>query len=65
VQNLMAFTGASLNTAAAAASHNPSQLMGIDDNWGCIDPGRIANITVLSPTAVVIQTFLSGRAMTP
>jgi N-acetylglucosamine-6-phosphate deacetylase len=62
VQNLIKFTGASLNTAAAAASHNPSQLMGIDDNWGCLDAGRIANITVLSPTAEVIQAFLAGRA---
>ncbi len=29
VKNLMAFTGATLDTAVAAASHNPSQLMGI------------------------------------
>jgi N-acetylglucosamine-6-phosphate deacetylase len=65
VQNLMKFTGASLNTAAAAASRNPSHLMGIDHDWGGLDVGRIANITVLSPTAEVIQTFLSGRAMTP
>jgi N-acetylglucosamine-6-phosphate deacetylase len=62
VQNLMAFTGASLNTAAAAASHNPSQLMGIGDNWGSLDAGRTANITVLSSAAEVIQTFLAGRA---
>src|ERR1700730_11029998 len=64
VQNLMEFTGASLATAVTADSHNPSQLMGIDDHWGGLDLGRIANITVLSPTAEVIQTFLSGRAMT-
>jgi N-acetylglucosamine-6-phosphate deacetylase len=62
VQNLMEFTGASLNTATAAASRNPSRLMGIDDTWGCLEAGRMANITVLSPTAEVIQTFLAGRA---
>jgi N-acetylglucosamine-6-phosphate deacetylase len=62
VQNLMEFTGASLGTAAAAASHNPSQLMGIDDNWGRIEVDRKANITVLSSAAEVIQTFLAGRA---
>jgi len=61
VQNLMEFTGASLRTAVAAASHNPSRLMGIDDQWGSLDVGRIANITVLSPTAEVIQTFLAGH----
>jgi N-acetylglucosamine-6-phosphate deacetylase len=46
----------------AAASHNPSQLMGINDKWGSIDVDRTANITVLSSTAEVIQTFLAGRA---
>jgi N-acetylglucosamine-6-phosphate deacetylase len=62
VQNLMGFTGASLNTAAAAASHNPSQLMGISDSWGSLEVDRTANITVLSSTAEVIQTFLAGCA---
>jgi N-acetylglucosamine-6-phosphate deacetylase len=62
VQNLVEFTGADLGTAVAAASHNPSQLMGIEDDWGSLDVGRIANITVLSRSAEVIQTFLAGRA---
>jgi N-acetylglucosamine-6-phosphate deacetylase len=61
VQNLMEFTGASLITAATAASRNPSQLMGINDHWGIIDVDRRANITVLSPAAEVVQTFLAGR----
>jgi N-acetylglucosamine-6-phosphate deacetylase len=61
VQNFMEFTGASLNTAVAAASRNPAQLMGIDDTWGALDTGRTANITVLSPSSHVIQTFLAGR----
>jgi N-acetylglucosamine-6-phosphate deacetylase len=63
VQNLMKFTGASLIEAVAAASRNPSQLLGIGDDWGTIDIGRQANITVLSAAAEVIQTFLGGRAM--
>jgi N-acetylglucosamine-6-phosphate deacetylase len=61
VQNFMEFTGASLSAAVSAASRNPSQLMGIDDNWGSLDVDRKANITVLSPTAEVIQTFLAGN----
>jgi N-acetylglucosamine-6-phosphate deacetylase len=61
VQNFMEFTGASLKTASAAASRNPAQLMGIDNTWGSLDVGRSANITVLSPAAQVIQTFLAGR----
>jgi N-acetylglucosamine-6-phosphate deacetylase len=62
VRNFMAFTGASLEVATAAASTNPSQLMGIGDDWGTIDIGKPANITVLSPSAEVMQTFLAGRA---
>jgi len=62
VQNLIEFTGASLTAAVTAASRNPSQLMGIDDNWGTIDVDRQANITVLSSAAEVVQTFLAGRA---
>jgi len=63
VQNLINFTGATLETAVAAASRNPSQLMGIGESWGSIEEGRAANITVLSSSAEVIQTFLSGRSM--
>jgi N-acetylglucosamine-6-phosphate deacetylase len=59
----MEFTGASLAEAVAAASSNPSQLLGIGDDWGTIDVGRQANITVLSAAAEVIQTFLGGHAM--
>jgi len=57
----MKFTGASLKTAVSAASRNPAQLMGIDNTWGALDPGRTANITVLSPASQVVQTFLAGR----
>jgi N-acetylglucosamine-6-phosphate deacetylase len=62
VQNLLEFTGTDLDTAVAAATHNPSQLMGIEDTWGSLNVGRIANIAVLSRSAEVIQTFLAGRA---
>jgi N-acetylglucosamine-6-phosphate deacetylase len=62
VQNLMEFTGANLKTAVAAASRNPSQLMGIDEGWGILEVGRAANMTVLSPSAEVIETFLAGHA---
>jgi N-acetylglucosamine-6-phosphate deacetylase len=61
VRNFMEFTGASLNTAVAAASRNPSQLMGIDDQWGSLYLGGPANITVLSPSADVVETFQAWR----
>jgi N-acetylglucosamine-6-phosphate deacetylase len=61
VKNFMAFTGAGLDTAVAAASRNPAQLMGIDDNWGSLEIGRTANIAVLSPASLIVQNFLAGR----
>lgn len=63
VKNLVEFTGTDLDTAVAAATHNPSQLMGIEDTWGSLEVGRIANVAVLSRSAEVIQTFLAGRAV--
>jgi N-acetylglucosamine-6-phosphate deacetylase len=63
VQNFINFTSASLDTAVAAASLNPSRLMGIEDSWGSLEEGRAANITVLSPSAEIVQTFLTGRSM--
>jgi len=61
VQNFMEFTGADLNAAVAAASRNPSQLVGIDDGWGSLEVGGVANIVVLSPASHAIQSFLNGR----
>jgi N-acetylglucosamine-6-phosphate deacetylase len=61
VQNFMEFTDASLDMAVAAASHNPSQLLGIDDTWGRVAEGRAANIVVLSPESRVVQNFLAGH----
>jgi N-acetylglucosamine-6-phosphate deacetylase len=34
--------------------------MGISDDWGALEVGREANLTVLSPSAEVIETFLKG-----
>jgi N-acetylglucosamine-6-phosphate deacetylase len=61
VQHFMEFTNAGLETAVRAASRNPSQLLGIDDAWGSLEVGWLANMTVLSPAAEVIQTFLAGQ----
>jgi N-acetylglucosamine-6-phosphate deacetylase len=63
VQNLMKFAGASLKTAVNAASRNPSQLMAIGDDWGILGVGCPANITVLSPSAEVVETYLSGQGI--
>ncbi len=61
VRNFIQFTGCGLDTAAVAASHNPAQLLGLDRSWGYLEAGRRADITVLSPGAEVIETFLNGQ----
>ena len=61
VRNFMEFTGADLQVAVAAASRNPSQLMGMEQSWGSLEVGRAANLIVLSSSAEVMQTFLAGR----
>jgi N-acetylglucosamine-6-phosphate deacetylase len=63
VRNFIEFTGSSLQVAAAAASRNPSQLLGIDDSWGSLEEGRRANFTVLSSASEVTQTFLNGQPL--
>lgn len=65
VRNFIEFTGADLAAAALAASSNPAKLMGIDKQWGKLEVGSVANITVLSPRAEVVQSFLSGRPTMP
>ena len=61
VRNLMQYTGTSLLHAVRAASHNPAELLGRAHTWGTLAVGRQANITVLSPSGDVMQTFLQGR----
>ncbi len=60
VRNLIEFTGTTLQTAAAAASRNPAQLLGVDQAWGTLAPGRRADFTVLSAENTVVESFLSG-----
>lgn len=61
VRNFVQFTGADLKIAVAAASWNPSRLMGLEESWGSLEVGGAANLTVLSPAAEVVQMFLGGR----
>jgi N-acetylglucosamine-6-phosphate deacetylase len=61
VRNFAGFTGSGLPSAAALAGRNPAELLGIEEEWGVLEEGRQANITVLSPTGEVVQVFRAGR----
>jgi N-acetylglucosamine-6-phosphate deacetylase len=63
VRNFSRFTGASLGVTAQLAARNPASLMGIDQDWGCLEEGRQANLVVLSSAGEILQTFRAGRPL--
>ncbi len=65
VRNFTAFTGSDLADAVTLATRNPASLVGIEDQWGALEPGREANITVLSASGDVLQSFRAGRPVLP
>lgn len=61
VQNFMAFTGADLSDAVRLASRNPARMVGLGDQIGTLEPGRSADIAVLSQKNELVETFLRGE----
>lgn len=60
IANYMQYTGTGLETAVQAATRNPARLLGQDTEWGSLAVGRPANLTVLSATGEVVESFLRG-----
>jgi N-acetylglucosamine-6-phosphate deacetylase len=60
VRNLMAFSGCTLDAAVYAASTAPALLLGRTD-IGAIEPGRLADLVVLSSDGFVRGTWVGGR----
>jgi len=60
VRNFVQFTDAPYKTAVRYASTNPARMMGIDDAYGELAPGRRADIAVLSPDGRVQQMLMGG-----
>jgi N-acetylglucosamine-6-phosphate deacetylase len=61
VRNYSEFTGAPLAEAVGLATRNPARMTGLDGEIGTLEPGRSADIAVLSPKHEVLETFLRGR----
>ncbi len=59
VRNFSRFTGAPLEIAVRLASRNPARMAGLDT--GELREGGAADIVVLSPEGVVVDTWLSGN----
>lgn len=63
VQNFSEYTGAEIQQVVALASRNPAYMTGLDDKIGILEPGRTADITVLSSEKRVLATILQGRVV--
>ena len=63
VRNFSLFTGISLPASARLAARNPAVLMGLDQQWGCLEEGREANFVALSPDGRILQSFRAGRPL--
>jgi dihydroorotase len=53
--------GMPLHEVIAAVTHNAAKAIGVDEEWGSLQPGRAANITVLE-TVEGAFTFFDGTA---
>jgi N-acetylglucosamine-6-phosphate deacetylase len=63
VRNFSSFTGIGLLASARLAGRNPAVLMGLDQQWGCLEEGREANFVALSPDGQILQSFRAGRPL--
>ena len=64
VARLRRYTGATLATAVRLATHNPAQMLGVDD-LGVIAVGCPANFNVFTADGHLQQTILRGRPVGP
>lgn len=62
LQNMMEFTGISLEEAVKLASENPARQLNIFDRKGSIAPGKDADLVVLDSKHEVAMTFCRGVA---
>ena len=61
MKNLMAFAGASLEDAIAAATMTPARMVGIDQTVGSIETGKRADLLVLDAGLDLLRVFCEGR----
>ena len=60
VRNLMRFTGSRLRQVLASVTTTPARLLGLDGQYGLIEPGRPADLVLLDNSYRVVKTFVGG-----
>ncbi len=63
VRNLIAHTGCLLEDALATVTTTPARLLGLDHERGCIAPGFVADLVLLSPDLQVQATLAHGEVV--
>lgn len=61
VLNLIKFSGVSLEEGIRTATLNPAVVLGIDKQYGSLEPGKIADIVVIDSKFNVKLTMVGGR----
>ena len=63
VQNVMKYSGCSLQDAIRLVTLNPATLLGIEKHKGRLAEGNDADFVVLSPEGEVLRTFIGGQGI--
>ena len=63
VRNLMKHTGVSFLEALKTVTINPARLLGIDDRFGSIQIGKMADLAVIDGDFNVYLTMVNGRVV--
>lgn len=59
--NFMKFTGCSLNEAIDTVTINPARIAGVDNRKGSLEPGKDADILLVTPSLEIKKTIIAGR----
>ena len=61
LQNLLAFTGKSVEEILPLLTENPAKLIGVDNQYGFVKEGLEANFIILDDSCKVAATFVKGK----
>jgi len=64
IKNIVNASGITINDAIRTVTLNPAKLLGVDDNFGSLTPGKKADITILNKDFTVHSIVLDGK-LTP
>ncbi len=59
--NFMKFTGCSLKEAIDTVTINPARTAGVDNRKGSLEPGKDADILLVTPSLEIKKTIIAGR----